>query len=61
LEDKLQQLCYTFKQLYEDNQVGFLTKFWHQQSEIQEGNQQQLETYATALIETLAHSICDKE
>jgi hypothetical protein len=61
LEENLQQLCYTLEQFSEDNQVGFLTKFWHQHSKLQEGNQQHLETYARALIEKLAQSISDKE
>jgi len=29
LEDNLQQLCYTLEPFSEDNQVGFLIKFWH--------------------------------
>jgi ankyrin repeat protein len=61
LEDNLQQLCYTLEPFSEDNQIGFLTKFWHQHLKLQEGNQQQLETYARALIEKLAQSISDKE
>jgi ankyrin repeat protein len=61
LEDNLQHLCYTLEPLSEDNQVGFLTKFWHQSLKLQEGNQQQLEIYARALIEKLAQSISDKE
>jgi ankyrin repeat protein len=59
LEDKLQQLCYTLEPLSEDNQVEFLTKFWHQHSKLQEGHQQQLETYARALVEELALSVSD--
>jgi len=61
LEDKLQQLCYTLEPFSGDNQVEFLTKFWHRHSKLQEGNQQQLETYARALIEKLAQSVSDKE
>ena len=61
LEDNLQELCYTLEQFSEENQVEFLTKFWHKHSKLQEGNQQQLETYARALIEKLAQSISDKE
>jgi len=61
LEDNLQQLCYTLEPFSEDNQVGFLTKFWHKHSKLVEGNQQQLETYARALIEKLAKSISDKK
>jgi hypothetical protein len=61
LEDNLQQLCYTLEPFSEDNQIGFLTKFWHQRLKLEEGNQQQLETYARALIEKLAQSISDKE
>ena len=59
LEDKLQQLCYTLEPFSEDNQVEFLTKFWHRHSKLQEGNQQQLETYARALVEELAFSVSD--
>jgi hypothetical protein len=40
--------------------VAFLTKFWHHHSELQEGNQKHLETYATALINELAKSISDR-
>jgi len=61
LEDNLQQLCYTLEPFSEDNQIAFLTKFWRQHLKLQEGNQQQLETYARALIEKLAQSISDKE
>ena len=61
LEDNLQQLCYTLEPFSEDNQVGFLTKFWHQHLKLQEGNQQQLETYARALIEKLALSVSDNK
>jgi len=60
LEDSLQRLCYTLEPFSEDNQVGYLTKYWHQHSKLQEGNQQQLETYARALIDILAQSISDK-
>jgi len=61
LEDNLQQLCYTLEPFSEENRVRFLTKFWRQRLKLQEGNQQQLETYARALIGTLAQSISDKE
>jgi NTP pyrophosphatase (non-canonical NTP hydrolase) len=61
LEDNLHQLCYTLEPFSEKNQVGFLRKVWHQHSKLQEGNQQQLETYARTLIEKLAQSISDKE
>jgi ankyrin repeat protein len=61
LEVHLQQLCYTLEPFSVDNQVGFLTKFWHNQYELQDRNQQQLETYARALIEKLSQSISDKE
>jgi ankyrin repeat protein len=61
LEDHLQQLCYTLEPFSEDNQVGFLTKFCHQHLKLEEGNQQELETYARALIKKLAQSISDKE
>jgi hypothetical protein len=44
-----------------DNQVSFLTKFWHQHSELKEKSQKLLERYATALIKVLAISISDKE
>jgi ankyrin repeat protein len=59
LEDHLQQLCYTLEPFSEESQVGFLKKFWHQHLKLQEGNQQ-LETYARALIE-LSQLISDKE
>jgi ankyrin repeat protein len=61
LEDNLQQLCYTLEPFSKDNQVGFLTKFWHQHLKLEKGNQQQLETYARVLIEKLAQSVSDKE
>jgi len=60
LEDNLQQLCYTLEPFSEENQVGFLTKFWHQHSKLPAGNQQQLENYARVLIEKLAKSTSDK-
>jgi ankyrin repeat protein len=61
LQDNLQQFCYTLEPFSEDNQVEFLTKFWHQLSKLQEGNRQQLEAYSKALIKKLAQSISDKE
>jgi hypothetical protein len=61
LEDNLHQLSYTLKPFSEDNQVKFLTKAWHQHSKLQEGTQQQLETYARTLIGKLAQSNSDKE
>jgi len=61
LEDNLRQLCYTLEPFSEENQVGFLTKFWDQNLKLQEQSRQRLEKYARALIELLAQSISDKE
>jgi ankyrin repeat protein len=61
LEDLLQQLCYTLEPFSEEIQVGFLTKFWQNHYELQDMNQQLLETYARALIKKLSQSISDKE
>jgi len=60
LEDNVKQLSYTLEPFCEENQVEILTKYWHQHSELQEVYQQQLETYATTLMEILAQSVSDK-
>jgi hypothetical protein len=61
LEDNLQQLSYTLEPFSEANQVEFLTKFWHQMTNLQKADHKRLEIYATALIKKLALSISDKE
>jgi len=61
LEDNLQQLCYTLEPFSEENQVWFLTKFWHQHSNLEDESPQYSVKYARALIESLAQSISDKE
>ena len=61
LEDNLKQMCYTLEPFSEDNQVAFLTEFWHQHSKLQEESRQHSKEYARALIKLLARSVSDKE
>jgi hypothetical protein len=61
LEHNLQQLSYTLEPFSTDNQVEFLTIFWSQKKQLQFAIQQQLEMFATALIEKLEKSISDKD
>ena len=61
LEGNLQQFSYTLEPFSKDNQVEFLTKFWSQKLNLQGTSQQQLEMYATALIEKLEQSIRDRD
>jgi len=61
LEEYLQQHSYTLEPFSKGHQVVFLTKFWHQKLNLQGTNQQQLEMYATAIIEKLEQSINDRD
>ena len=61
LEKNLQPHAYTLESFSRGNQVQFLTKFWCQKLNLQGTSQQQLEMYATAIIEKLEQSINDRE
>jgi hypothetical protein len=61
LEDTLQCLSYTLQPFSKLEQVEFLKKYWLQNSNPEDRNEQRLQIYATALIRKLAESISDKD
>jgi hypothetical protein len=61
LEDKLQQLSYTLQPFSEFEQVQFIEKFWTENLNLENKDQDRLQIYAKALISKLAHSISDKD
>jgi len=68
LEDKLQQLSYTLEPFSEENQVGFLKKFWCQKdwfTEVGGDGEEKFKTklgiYAKHLIRKLSGSINDRD
>jgi hypothetical protein len=61
LEDNLQQLSYTLQSFSEFEQVQFLEKFWTENLNLGDTNQDRLQIYAKALIRKLAQSFSDKD
>jgi len=61
LEDNLQQLSYTLQPFSDVEQVEFLRKFWLQNSNIENMDENRLQIYAKELINNLARSISDKD
>jgi len=61
LEDNLQQLSYTLQPFSEVEQVEFLKKFWHENLNLEENDQDRLQNYAKALISKLSQSITDMD
>jgi len=61
LEDKLQQLSYTLQPFSEFEQVEFLKKFWYENLNLEDKDQDRLQNFAEALINKLTQSITDKD
>ena len=61
LEKNLKAHSYTLEPFSKVDQVEFLTKFWCQKLNLQGTSQQQLEMYATEIIEKLEQSINDRD
>jgi hypothetical protein len=61
LKDKLQQLSYTLQPFSKVEKVEFLKKFWHENLNLEDKDQDRLQIYAEALISKLAQSISDKD
>jgi hypothetical protein len=60
LEDNLQQLSYTLQPLSEFQKVEFVKKFFYENLNLEDKDQDQLQIYAEALISKLSQSISNK-
>jgi ankyrin repeat protein len=61
LEDELQVISCTLKPFSEEDQRGFLKKFWQKNLNLNEASEGRLETYTRALLKLFIKSIRDKE